>query len=64
MTRTVRRLLQAAVLGWAAIGAMATGPSALAQQRVGVNSAVNPDAMGIPSRRVPAPVGARSGRGV
>ena len=53
MPDMVRRMRHAVVLGCLLLGAGLTSPHVLAEQRVGVDSAVNPSAMGIPPGALP-----------
>ncbi len=53
MTGTFGRWRHAVLVGCLMLGSGLAGPAALAQQRVGVNSAVNPNAMGIPPGGLP-----------
>ena len=54
MTRTFRRVRSIQLLCCLTLlGLIMMSPGALAQQRVGVNSAVNPEAMGLPPGGLP-----------
>ena len=55
MTPVARRPLRAATLAALLFGTGLAGGPAVGQQRVGVNSAVNPDATGIPPGAAPHP---------
>lgn len=53
MKALVRQLLRIIALPTLVLGIGCAGPAAFAQQRIGINSAVNPAAMGIPPGGVP-----------
>jgi trimeric autotransporter adhesin len=53
MTGTVWRLRLALLIGWAMLAIGLTTPAGLADQRVGVDSGVNPNALGIPPGALP-----------
>ena len=55
MTPVARRPLRAVTMAALLLGTGLAAAPAVAQQRVGVNSAVNPDATGIPPGGAPRP---------